>query len=242
METRTDEIADGIYRFSTLHTQVSPPAGMSFNEFVIMGDEPLLFHCGHRAMFPQISAAVARVVELDRLRWITYSHVEADESGALDQWLAAAPNATAAHGAVGCNIWLNDAAARKPRSLADNEVLELGGKRIRHLDTPHVPHGWDARMLFEETTGTLLCSDLLGHVGDGPAVTERDIVGPAIDSQNKSRAMSLTPATVPTLRRLAALQPRRLALMHGSSYVGDAGAALGALADHFAAELRAAVG
>jgi len=242
METRTDEIADGIYRFSTLHTQVAPPAGMSFNEFVIMGDEPLLFHCGHRAMFPQISAAVSRVVKLDRLRWIAYSHVEADECGSLDEWLAAAPNATVAHGAIGCGIWLNDVAPRKPRSLADNEILDLGGKRIRHLDTPHAPHGWDARMLLEETTGTLLCSDLFGHVGDGPAVTESDIVGTAIDAQNKSRAMSLTPATVPTLRRLAALRPSRLALMHGSSYAGDAGGALGALADHFAAELRAAVG
>jgi flavorubredoxin len=241
MDTRTDEIADGIYRISTLHTHVSPPMGMSFNEFLIMGDEPLLFHCGHRAMFPQISAAVSRVVALDRLRWITYSHVEADECGALDEWLTAAPNATVAHGAVGCGIWLNDAAARKPRSLADNEVLDLGGKRIRHLDTPHVPHGWDARMLFEETTGTLLCSDLFGHVGDGPAVTESDIVGRAIDAQDKSRAMSLTPATVPTLHRLAALRPQRLALMHGSSFAGDATAALGTLADHFAAELRAAV-
>jgi flavorubredoxin len=242
MATRTDEIAEGIFRFSTLHTNVSPPSGMSFNEFVIMGDEPLLFHCGHRAMFPQISAAVSRVVALDRLRWITYSHVEADECGALDEWLAAAPNATVAHGAVGCGIWLNDVASRKPRSLADNEVLELGGKRVRHLDTPHVPHGWDARLLLEETTGTLLCSDLFGHVGNGPAVTENDIVGPAIDAQNRSRAMSLTPATAPTLRRLAALRPRRLALMHGSSFSGDAEAALGALADHFAAELRAAVG
>jgi flavorubredoxin len=241
MDTRTDEIADGIYRISTLHTHVSPPMGMSFNEFLIMGDEPLLFHCGHRAMFPQISAAVSRVVALDRLRWITYSHVEADECGALDEWLTAAPNATVAHGAVGCGIWLNDAAARKPRSLVDNEVLDLGGKRIRHLDTPHVPHGWDARMLFEETTGTLLCSDLFGHVGDGPAVTESDIVGRAIDAQDKSRAMSLTPATVPTLHRLAALRPQRLALMHGSSFAGDATAALGTLADHFAAELRAAV-
>lgn len=242
MDTRTDEIADGIYRISTMHMEVSPPMGMSFNEFLILGDEPMLFHCGHRAMFPQISAAVARIVPLDRLRWIAYSHVEADECGALDEWLAAAPNATVAHGAVGCNIWLNDAAARKPRSLADNEVLDLGGKRIRHLDTPHVPHGWDARMLFEESTGTLLCSDLFGHVGSGPAMTESDIVGPAIVAQSKSKAMSLTPATVPTLRRLAALQPTRLALMHGSSYAGDAAAALGALADHFTAELRTSFG
>jgi flavorubredoxin len=242
MDTRTDEIADGIYRISTMHMEVAPPMGMSFNEFLILGDEPMLFHCGHRAMFPQISAAVARIVPLDRLRWIAYSHVEADECGALDEWLAAAPNATVAHGAVGCNIWLNDAAARKPRSLADNEVLDLGGKRIRHLDTPHVPHGWDARMLFEESTGTLLCSDLFGHVGSGPALTERDIVGPAIVAQSKSKAMSLTPATVPTLRRLAALRPARLALMHGSSYAGDAAAALGALADHFTAELRTSFG
>jgi flavorubredoxin len=242
MDTRTDEIADGIYRISTMHMEVSPPMGMSFNEFLILGDEPMLFHCGHRAMFPQISAAVARVVPLDRLRWIAYSHVEADECGALDEWLAAAPSATVAHGAVGCNIWLNDAAARKPRSLVDNEVLDLGGKRIRHLDTPHVPHGWDARMLFEESTGTLLCSDLFGHVGSGPAMTESDIVGPAIVAQSKSKAMSLTPATVPTLRRLAALRPERLALMHGSSYAGDAAAALGALADHFTAELRTSFG
>src|SRR6185437_11267155 len=163
METRIDEIADGIYRLSTFMPQVAPPKGFTFNQFLVKGEAPLLFHLGHRKMFPSISAAVAKIMPLKSLRWLSFSHVEADECGALGEWLAAAPDATVAHSAVGCRIWVGDATDRPPRALADDEVIDLGGKRVRHLDTPHLPHGWDAGLLYEETTGTLFCSDILGH-------------------------------------------------------------------------------
>jgi flavorubredoxin len=240
METRIDEIADGIYRLSTLVPEVSPPAGFTFNQFLIKADQPMLFHCGHRKMFPQISAAVAKLVPLESLRVVAYSHAEADECGGLNEWLAAAPKAVVAHSPVGCAIWLGDMAIRPPRKVADNEVIDLGGKRVRFLVTPHLPHGWDAQLLFEESSATLFCSDILGHAGDGPAMVESDIVAKAIDGERRSHSMSLTPATAPSLRRLAGLQPKRLALMHGSSFAGDAAGALNALADHFATELRAA--
>jgi len=242
MATKIDEIAAGIYRLSTFVPQVNPPAGFTFNEFLVMADEPLLFHCGHRKMFGTIAEAVARIVPVERLRWVSFSHVEADECGALEAWLDAAPRSVAAHTAVGCRIWVGDVAPRPPRMLRDDEVLDLGGKRMRHLDTPHLPHGWDAGLMFEETTGTLFCSDLFAHGGDGPAVTEGDIVGPAIAGEERAQSMSLTPATAPTLRRLAALEPRMLAVMHGSSYAGNAPAALRALADHAERALRDAVG
>lgn len=241
MATKIDEIAAGIYRLSTFVPAVNPPAGFSFNEFLVMADEPLLFHCGHRKMFGTIAEAVARIVPVERLRWVSFSHVEADECGALEAWLDAAPQSVAAHTAVGCRIWVGDVAPRPPRALKDNEVLDLGGKRMRHLSTPHLPHGWDAGLMFEETTGTLFCSDLFAHGGDGPAVTGGDIVGPAIAGEERAQSMSLTPATAPNLRRLAALAPRTLAVMHGSSYAGDAAAALGALADHAERALKDAV-
>ena len=231
MTTRIDEIADGIFRISTLVTTINPPAGFSFNQFLVKADEPLLFHCGHRKMFPDIAAALARVLPVERLRWVSFSHVEADECGALEQWLAAAPQAAAAHGAVGCRIWVSDVTDRM-RVLRDGEVLDLGGKRMRHLDTPHLPHGWDAGLLYEETTSTLFCSDIFGHGGDGPAVTRDDLCARAIEAEARSHSMSLTPATPATLRRLAALAPKTLAVMHGSSFAGDASASLETLARH----------
>jgi flavorubredoxin len=239
MDTRIDEIADGIFRLSTFVPEVNAPAGLTFNEFLIRGERPMLFHLGHKRMFPQIAAAVAKIVPIESLGVIAYSHVEADESGALNEWLAAAPNAVVAHTAVGCAIWLGDAASRPPRKVADNEVIDLGGKRVRFLATPHLPHGWDAQLVFEETTGTLFTSDIFGHGGNGPAMVESDVLAAGIESDRQSRATSLTPTTAPTLRRLAGLKPKRLALMHGSSYGGDAVAALNSLADHFAAELLA---
>lgn len=229
-DTQVDEIADGIFRISTLVPDIAPPAGFTFNQFLITGDEPLLFHTGPRAMFPLVSAAVASVVPPSTVRWITFGHVEADECGSMNDWLAAAPDATVAHGVMGCMVSLNDLADRPPRGLADGEVIDLGGKRVRHLDTPHVPHGWEARVLYEETTGTLLCGDLFSHVGDGPAVTDEDIVGPAVATEEMFRYSSLAPATTAVMRTLAELNPERLALMHGSSYSGDGAAALRDLA------------
>src|SRR5215208_3718723 len=179
MKTEVSEIADKIYRLSTFVPQIGP-TGFTFNQFLIDADQPLLFHYGQRALFPLISDAVRRVIPLDKLSWTTCSHVEADESGALNQWLAAAPNATPAHGMTGCNIWLTDMADRAPRVLKADETIDLGGKRVRWLDTPHIPHNWDAGLLYEETTGTLFSSDLFTMMGPAAATTESDIVAPAI--------------------------------------------------------------
>ncbi|HKT16631.1 MAG TPA: MBL fold metallo-hydrolase [Stellaceae bacterium] len=237
MATRIDEISDGIFRISTFVPAINPPTGFTFNQFLVKAEQPLLFHCGHRKMFPQIAEAVSRVMPVSALRWISFSHVEADECGALENWLEAAPAATAAHSAVGCRIWIGDLTDRL-RALRDGETIDLGGKRVRHLDTPHLPHGWDAGLLFEETSATLFCSDLFAHGGNGPAVTGEDLVSIAIESEERSQSMSLTPATAATLRRLAGLAPRTLAVMHGSSYAGDAVASLGALADHAERKLK----
>ena len=237
--TTLDEIADGIYRVSTWVADIAPPAGFSFNQFLIDADEPLLFHTGPRAMFPLVSEAVGRVVPVERLRWITFGHLEADECGSMNEWLAAAPDASVAHGMMGCLVSLNDMADRPPRPLADGEVIDLGGKRVRHIDTPHVPHGWDARVLYEETTGTLLCGDLFTQVGNGPAVITGDIVGPAMETEAMFRSTCLAPSTAPVMKSLADLAPQTLAVMHGSSYRGDGARALSDLADAYASEIAA---
>jgi flavorubredoxin len=240
METRVDEIADDIYRLSTLVTEAAP-GGFSFNQFVVRADEPLLFHCGPRQMFQLVSEAASRIVPLESFRWITFGHVESDELGSMNDWLAVAPNAEVAHGAIGCLVSLNDMADRPPRQLEDGEVIDLGGKRVLHIDTPHVPHNWEARVLYEETTNTLLAGDLGSQAGDGPAVTDGDIVGPALETEDLFLASSLTPALAPTMRKLAELQPTTLAIMHGPSYAGDGGGTLRALADSYQARVAAAV-
>src|SRR5262247_2542839 len=221
METKVDEIAEGIYRLSTFLPTVGP-RGFTFNQFLVDAAEPLLFHCGQRSLFPAVSQAVARVIDVRRLRWIAFSHIEADECGSLTEWLAAAPQATVTHGAIGCAIWLNDQAPRPPRAMANDEVLDLGGRRVRRLDTPHVPHCWDAGLLYEETTGTLFTSDLFTHVGNPPALPEGDILEPAMAAERQFGYTALTPATGATIRRLATLGPRTLAVMHGSSFTGEA--------------------
>jgi flavorubredoxin len=241
METKLDEIADGIYRLSTYIPEIAPPAGFTFNQFLIVADEPLLFHTGPRGMFPLVAEAVAKVVAVERLRWITFGHVESDECGSMNQWLAAAPSSQVAHGGLGCMVSLDDMCDRPPVPMADGEVLDLGGKRVRHIDTPHVPHGWEARVLYEETTGTLLCGDLLGHLGNGPAVTTDDIVGPALVAEGLFRSSSLAPDTAAAMRRLGDLAPTTLALMHGSSYSGDGGKALYDLAAGYEAQFLAQV-
>ncbi len=233
MTTTVDEIADGIYRLSTWVPDIAPPSGFTFNQFLIDADEPLLFHTGPRAMFPLVADAVARILPIKRLRWVTFGHVEADECDSMNNWLAAAPEAQVAHGTLGCLVSLNDMADRLPRPLADREVLDLGGKSVRHLDTPHVPHGWDARVLYEETTGTLLCGDLFTHLGNGPALTSDDIVGRAMDAETIVRSTSLAPDTASVLRRLGDLAPNVLALMHGSSFSGDGSQALYDLASAY---------
>lgn len=241
METRVDEIADRIYRFST-HVPDIGPTGFTFNQFLLDADEPLLFHTGLRTLFPLVSQAVASVVALDKLRWITFGHLEADESGAMNQWLAAAPNSQVAHPLMGCMVSINDLADREPRPLGPDEVVDLGGKRVRNIDTPHVPHGWDAHVLYEETTGTLLCGDLLSQVGNGPAITSDDIFEAAVHAEDMFQPTCFTPNTAPTIRALADLQPTTLAIMHGSSYNGDCRRALVALADDSQRRLAVAVG
>ncbi|CAN5917259.1 hypothetical protein BH11PSE3_BH11PSE3_50880 [soil metagenome] len=236
MRTEVAEIGDRIYRLSTFVPQVGP-TGFTFNQFLIDADEPLLFHYGQRALFPLVSDAVKRVLPLDRLRWTVCSHVEADESGALNQWLAAASQAMPAHGQVGCNIWLTDMADRPPRALKNDEVLDLGGKRVRWLDTPHVPHNWDAGVIFEETSGTLFCSDLFTQMGACAATTSDDIVDAAIATEKKVPFMPATPLAEPTLRRLAGLAPTTIALMHGPSFKGDGATALNALGDYYGKRL-----
>ena len=230
MQTQTDEIAAGIYRFSTFVEGVTPQ-GFTFNQFLVDADEPMLFHCGHRAMFPLISAAVAKVVPLERLRWIGFGHVEADECGSMNQWLAAASNAQIAHGQIACEVSLNDLADRAPRALADGEVIDLGGRRIRFLYTPHVPHGWEAGLIHEEETGTLFCGDLFTQAGPAPALTSADPVGPALAAEHMFHAMCMGPDTSAVIGRLAGLAPKTLALMHGPSFSGDCQAALNALAE-----------
>jgi flavorubredoxin len=242
MDTRIDEIAPNILRLSTLVTGEGLPGGFTFNQFLVLGEEPLLFHCGPRGLFPSVSGAAARVLPLETLRWIGFGHVEADECGSMNQWLAAAPNATVVHGLTGCMVSIQDLADRPPRALADGTVLELGEKRIRFIDTPHVPHGWEACVLFEETTGTLLGGDLFTHLGDGrPAVTDGDVVGPALAAEDMFKASALTPNTAPTIRKLASLSPSTIAVMHGSSFRGDGAAALEALADGYAQRLLKAM-
>lgn len=240
METRVHEIADGVYRLSTFVPEVTPE-GFTFNQFLIDGEEPMLFHCGHRGMFASVSAAVARVTPVERLRWIGFGHVEADECGAMNLWLAAAPRAQVVHGQTACDVSLNDLADRLPRALATGEVLDLGGKRMRWIDTPHVPHGWEAGVFYEETDGTLFCGDLLTHVGDPAALVEGDIAGPAIAAETMFHAMSMTPGTARVVRELAALAPGTLALMHGSSFRGDGAGQLAALAAWCSTDAAAAL-
>jgi flavorubredoxin len=232
MDTNVTEIADGIYRFSTLVPDIGP-TGFTFNQFLVDADEPLLFHTGPRAMFPRVSGAMATVMPVERLRWITFGHLEADECGSMNLFLAAAPNAQIAHTAIGCMVSIDDLADRAPRGLGADEVLDLGGKRIRNVDTPHVPHGWDAHVLYEETTGTLLCGDLFTQVGDGPALASHDLLDAAAQAEDMFGATCLTPGTAPAIRALADLAPQKLAIMHGSSYEGDCAAALHALADEY---------
>ncbi len=235
METVVDEIADNIYRIST-YVQ---PADFTFNQFLIRASEPLLFHCGPRAMFPQVAAAVGKLIPISTLRWISFGHHESDESGSVNEWLETAPKAEVAVGEIGCMISMNDLATRLPKALADNGTLELGGKRVRYLATPHIPHCWDAGLLYEETTRTLLCGDLFGMVGKHAALSSADPVEPALAAEDLFHATALTPATAPTIRRLADLNPGTLALMHGPAFNGDCTGALNALADGYAKRLAA---
>jgi flavorubredoxin len=232
MQPTVNEISDGIYRISTWIPDVTP-VGFTFNQFLIAADEPLLFHTGGRGLFPLVAEAVATVVPVESLRWITFGHVESDECGSMNMWLTAAPHSRVAHGVLGCDISLNDLCDRTPRALQEGEVIELGGKRVRQISTPHVPHGWEAQVLFEETTGTLLCGDLFTQVGAGPALVTDDVVGPALAAEGMFHATCLAPHTGQTMRTLGDLEPATLAIMHGPSFQGDGKQALYDLASSY---------
>jgi flavorubredoxin len=220
MQPSVDEIADGIYRISTFVPEVGP-TGFTFNQFLVVGDEPLLFHTGPRGAFPLVAEAVATVIPVESLRWISFGHVESDECGSMNMWLAAAPRSQVVFGTLGCDISLNDMCDRPPRALAEGEVIDIGGRRLRQISTPHVPHGWEAQVLYEEVTGTLFTGDLASQTGRGPALTTDDIVGPALDTEAMFGASALAPSTSRIFRSLGDLEPTTLAVMHGSSFSGD---------------------
>ncbi len=239
MDIRIDEVADRIYRFSTFVPEIGP-TGFTFNQYLIVDEEPLLFHTGLRHLFPLVSEAIASLTPLESLRWITFGHLEADESGSMNEFLEVAPRAEVAHGAMGCLVSFNDLATRPPVALADGQIIELGAHRVRHIDTPHVPHGWEARVLFEETTGTLLCGDLFTQLGDGPAVTGDDLLEAASQAEDVFRPSCLAPTTGSTIRGLADLAPSTLAVMHGSCFSGDGAGALRALAENYDTRVQVA--
>jgi flavorubredoxin len=240
MKTEVAQIADDIFRLSTFVPDIAPPAGFTFNQFLIKAEEPLLFHCGPRRMFPLVSAAMSTIMPVEALRWISFGHVESDECGAMNLWLEAAPQSQVVFNPLGCMVSLNDLADRPPRPVTDDEALDLGGKRVRIIATPHVPHGWEAQVLYEETTRTLFCGDLFAHVGNGPSLVATDLLPIAMAGEEMFHSTSIGPATAPTIRRLAELRPERLALMHGSSFEGDASGQLERLAGAYEALIESA--
>lgn len=221
------EIAPDIFRISTF----VPEANLQFNQFLIRDEQPLLYHTGQNALFPAVRAAVESLIDIRTLRWIGFSHNEADENGALNHWLDAAPRATALSGLLAAVTGINDHISRPPRILEDGDQLCLGRHIVRFLVTPYVPHSWESTLLFDETESTLFCSDLLLQRGN-PAPVDEAVLDNAIrDLQEGQQTpfrdpIPCTPHTQPTLMRLAALRPRCLAIMHGASYQGHGDAVL----------------
>lgn len=229
--TNVHEIADGIYR---INTPVVFENGLefSFNQYLIDDDEPLLFHTGPRKMFPLVREAVASILPVGSLRYIGFCHVESDECGSLNDWLAIAPKAAPLCSQVAGLVSVNDIADRAPRTLADGEVLSLGRHRVRWIDTPHLPHGWEAGFLLEETTKTLMCGDLFTQGGPGAnPITEEDILEPSEAFRSQMDYFAHTQNAPEQLERLAATEPTTLACMHGSAWRGDGARLIRSLAD-----------
>jgi flavorubredoxin len=222
------EIAPGFHRISILYPEIN----LQFNHFLVVDEEPLLFHTGMRRMFADVLEGVKKIIDPATIRWIGFGHFEVDECGSLNHWLKVAPRAQAVSGVVGALVNLTDFADRPPKALNADETFSTGRLRFRYRPTPHLPHGWDAGVLFEETQKVLLCSDLFTHNGDVEALTQSDILGRARQSMKDFQAgplmdyMPYTARTRPLLQGLAALQPRTLATMHGSSFTGDCAKAL----------------
>jgi flavorubredoxin len=230
--TNVNEIADGIYRINTPVMIEAGPGGFSFNQYLIVDDEPLIFHTGPRKMFPLVREAVTSVMPVERLRYVAFSHVEADECGSLNEWLAAAPQAAPLCGAIAAIVSISDLADRPPRALTDGETLSLGKSAVRWFDAPHLPHAWECGYLMEERTKTLLCGDLFTQPGaEHPAITESDILGPSEAFRQVMDYYSHTKNGRGMLDRLAAAGPTTLACMHGAAWRGDGAALLRALAD-----------
>jgi len=233
--TKLDEIAPDLFRISVFE----PNFNLQFNHFLVRDEEPLLFHTGYKRMFPEVREAVAKVLDPARIRWIGFSHFESDECGALNHWLEIAPDAEPVCSLIGALVSVNDFAIRPARGLTDGEGFATGKYRYRFCSTAHLPHGWDAGVLFEETTRTLLCSDLFHHDGDVEPIFSGDIVGRsraamrALEQTPLAGYVPYTPQTERILERLASLGPQTLAVMHGSSFSGDAAAALRALGSAF---------
>lgn len=231
--TRVDEIAPDIYRISLYVSEFN----LQFNHFLVKDDEPLLFHTGMKRTFPQVREALEKIIDPAKIRWISFSHFESDECGALNEWLNVAPQAEPVCSVVGALVNLTDFSIRGPRGLANGEVLETGKYRFRFCQTWHLPHGWDAGVLFEEKHGTLLCSDLFHQWGDVEPRTESSVIERArqalVETQNGPLAnyVPYTPYTGRLLAGLADLKPRTLAAQHGSTYVGDGDRALRELAE-----------
>lgn len=229
--TNVYEVADGIHRINT-PVEIEGAGGFSFNQYLISDDEPLLFHTGPRKMFSLVREAVASVLPVESLRYISFSHVESDECGSLNEWLAAAPQSVPVCGSIAALVSMDDLADRAPRALADGEVLSLGEHSVRWFDTPHLPHAWECGFLREERTGTLLCGDLFTQGGaDLPPLTESDILGPSEAFRREMDYFSHTKNARAMLERLASTQPTTLACMHGSAWRGDGASLLRALAD-----------
>jgi flavorubredoxin len=228
--TSIDEIADRIYRISTPVTVV--PGGFTFNQYLIVDEEPLLFHTGLRHLFPLVREAIAAVLPVERLRHIAFSHYEADECGALNEFLGAAPHAVPLCGRIAAIVSVGDMADRAPRALEDGEEISLGAHRLRWFATPHLPHAWECGFLMEETSRTLLCGDLFTQGGaNHPPVTEADILGPSESFRAQMDYYSHTRNARAMIERLAAAQPTTLACMHGAAWRGDGARLLRALGD-----------
>ena len=218
--TSIDEITDGIYRINTPFD--IPGGGFSFNQYLIVDDEPLLFHTGLRRIFPDVRAAVARVMPVERLRHLAFAHFEADECGALNDFLAVAPQAEPVCSQVAALVSANDVADRPAHALGDGETLSIGRHRLRWLDAPHLPHGWENGYMIEETTGTLLCGDLFTQPGSkSPAITEGDILGPSEAFRHAMDYYAHCRDGAALFAKLAATRPRVLACMHGSAWHGN---------------------
>ena len=232
--TNVAEVAEGIYR---INTPVEIPGGaFSFNQYLIADEAPLLFHTGPRKMFPLVREAVDRILPASSLRWVGFSHVESDESGSINEWLAIAPNAQPLCSSVAAIVSMTDLADREPKGMTDGETLDLGRHTVKWMDAPHLPHGWETGFLAEATTNTLFCGDLFTQPGRGEAaITESDILGPSEAFRAMMDYYSDTKRARPLIAKLAALAPSTLACMHGSAWRGDGGALLMQLADAFGA-------